>query len=57
MRWKEDMNQYRGLVMKAVLSTDIPAIPASISDFSKVSLSYAVIYSKRKKIAAIFSTY
>ena len=51
------MNQYRGLVMKAVLSTDIPAIPASISDFSKVSLSYAVIYSKRKKIAAIFSTY
>ena len=34
---KEHMNQYRGLVMKAVPSSNVPAIPVSISDFSKVS--------------------
>jgi hypothetical protein len=54
---KEEMNQYRGLVMKAVLSSDVPAIPVSILDFSKIFLSYAVIYSKSNKTAAIFSTY
>jgi Na+/H+ antiporter NhaC len=53
MRWKEDMNQYRGLVVKAVLSSNVPAIPVSILDLSKVFLSYAVIYSKGNKTAAI----
>jgi len=51
------MNQYRGLVTKAVLTSNVPAIPASISDFSKVFLSYVVIHSKRNKIAGIFRTY
>jgi hypothetical protein len=36
MRWKKDMNPYRGLVMKAVLSSNVPAIAGSISDFSDV---------------------
>jgi hypothetical protein len=33
MRLKEDMNQYRGLAMNAVLSNKVPAITMSISDF------------------------
>jgi hypothetical protein len=53
MRWKEDTNQYRGLVTTDVLSSNVPEIPVSIADFCEVFLRYAVIYSKRNKITAI----
>jgi hypothetical protein len=52
MRLKEDMNQYRGLAMKAVVSSKVPAIPMSILDF-KLCLSFTAKGTKQLQFSAL----